>query len=81
MSPSYTFYNRSIVDPPIPTVLGVGWFVNLPNYEGPLASFSAGVLSGNATIDSLRAVLSRSFVLKSNAKYALWAYSGGGPGQ
>jgi hypothetical protein len=77
MSPSYTFYNGSIVDPPIHIALGLGWFVNLPDYEGPLASFSAGVQSGHATIDSLRAVLNPSFGLKSNAKYALWGYSGG----
>ncbi|RFU26148.1 hypothetical protein B7463_g10184, partial [Scytalidium lignicola] len=77
MSPSYTFYNGSIVDPPIPMALGLGWFVNLPDYEGPLASFTAGVQSGHATIDSLRAVLSPGFGLKSNAKYALWGYSGG----
>ena len=77
MSPSYTFYNRSIVDPPIPMALGLGWFVNLPDYEGPLASFSAGVQSGHATIDSLRAVLGLGFGLNSNTKYALFGYSGG----
>ena len=77
MSPSYTFYNQSIVDPPIPMALGLGWFVNLPDYEGPLASFSAGVQSGHATIDSLRAVLGRGFGLSSNTKYALFGYSGG----
>jgi hypothetical protein len=77
MSPSYTFYNASIVDPPIPRVLGLGWFVNIPDYEGPLASFTAGAQSGHATIDSLRAVLSPRFGLQNNAKYALWGYSGG----
>jgi hypothetical protein len=77
MSPSYTFYNGSLVDPPISTTLGLGWFVNVPDYEGPLASFTAGVQSGHATIDSIRAVLSPDFGLKSNAKYALWGYSGG----
>lgn len=77
MGPSYTFYNASIVDPPIPQVLGLGWFVNLPDYEGPLASFTAGVQSGHATLDSLRAVLTPRFGLKKNAKCALWGYSGG----
>jgi hypothetical protein len=77
MSPSYTFYNGSLVDPPIRTVLGLGWFVNLPDYEGPLASFTAGVQSGHATLDSLRAVLTPRFGLNRNAKYALWGYSGG----
>jgi hypothetical protein len=77
MSPSYTFYNASIVDPPIPRVLGLGWFVNIPDYEGPLASFTAGVQSGHATLDSVRAVLTSSFGLKKSAKCALWGYSGG----
>lgn len=77
MSPSYTFYNGSIVDPPIRTALGLGWFVNLPDYEGPLASFTAGVQSGHATLDSLRAVLAPRFGLSQNSKYALWGYSGG----
>lgn len=75
-SPSYTFYGAAS-DPSIPTALGYGWYVNVPDYEGPLASFTAGVQSGHATIDSVRAVLNSGFGLSSNARYALWGYSGG----
>ncbi|TAQ87220.1 hypothetical protein B7494_g4479 [Chlorociboria aeruginascens] len=77
MSPSYTFYDSSTIDPILPVVLGQGWFVNVPDYEGPLASFTAGVQSGHATIDSVRAARDPRFGLSRDAKYALWGYSGG----
>ena len=51
--------------------------MNVPDYEGPKASFTAGVQSGHATIDSVRAVLNSGFGLSVDAKYALWGYSGG----
>ena len=74
-SPSYALYSGGESD--IPAALGRGWFVNVPDYEGPLASFTAGVQSGHATLDSIRAVLSSGFGLSSNASYAMWGYSGG----
>ena len=75
-SPSYTFYGGA-ADASIPALLGQGWFINVPDYEGPLASFTAGVQSGHATLDSVRAVLNSGFGLTNDAKYALWGYSGG----
>jgi Secretory lipase len=57
-----------------------GWFVNTPDYEGPLASYCAGVQAGHATIDSIRAILqvSEDFGLNhSVARNAIWGYSGG----
>ncbi|KUJ07244.1 LIP-domain-containing protein, partial [Mollisia scopiformis] len=57
-----------------------GWFVNTPDYEGPLSSYCAGVQSGHATLDSIRAVLqvSQEFGLNaSTARAAIWGYSGG----
>ena len=75
-SPSYDTYFTS-VDPAIPIGLGRGWYVNLPDYEGPLASFTAGVQSGHATIDSIRAVLNSGFGLHNQTKYAMYGYSGG----
>lgn len=57
-----------------------GWFVSVPDYEGPLASYCEGVQSGAATLDSLTAVLqvAGDFGLRrSLAKVALWGYSGG----
>ncbi|RMZ86100.1 hypothetical protein DV737_g71, partial [Chaetothyriales sp. CBS 132003] len=63
----------------VPGSLAKGWFVNVPDFEGPLASFTAGVVSGHATIDSIRAVLNgaRRFHLPHDTKYAMWGYSGG----
>ncbi|KIH89847.1 lipase 1 precursor [Sporothrix brasiliensis 5110] len=76
-SPSYALYAGVDVD--ISESLGKGWFVSVPDYEGPLASFTAGVLSGHATIDSIRAVLrgAARFDLPGNTSYAMWGYSGG----
>ena len=62
----------------IPNALGRGWFVSVPDYEGPLAASAAGVESGHATIDSVRAVLSSNLgPAASNTRYAMWGYSGG----
>jgi hypothetical protein len=76
MSPSYLFYTTRL-DPSIPTCLGLGWYVNVADYEGPLASFASGVQSGHATIDSVRAALDARFGIPPHARYALWGYSGG----
>jgi hypothetical protein len=54
-SPSYALYSG--VNSDISGSLGKGWFVSVPDYEGPLASFTAGVMSGHATLDSIRAIL------------------------
>lgn len=80
-SPSYALYgsdgSSSLDD--ISTGLANGWFVNVPDYEGPLASFTAGVLSGHSTIDSIRAVFNAKHILglDKDARYAMWGYSGG----
>ena len=57
--------------------MGLGWFVNVPDFEGPLASNVAGIEEGHATLDSLRAVLSSELGLSPDAKTVLWGYSGG----
>lgn len=53
--------------------------MNVPDYEGPLASFTAGVLSGHSTIDSIRAAFNAKHILglEQDARYAMWGYSGG----
>ena len=64
----------------IADALGLGWFVSVPDYEGPLASYAAGLQSGHATLDGVRAVLQVAglFGLRMDvAKVALWGYSGG----
>lgn len=76
-SPSNAMYSGVPLD--VNASLAKGWFVNVPDYEGPLASFTAGVMSGHATLDSVRAVLSLSHMLHlpNNTRYAMWGYSGG----
>ncbi|OQV03660.1 hypothetical protein CLAIMM_08677 [Cladophialophora immunda] len=61
----------------INTALNHGWFVNVPDFEGPLASFGASVSEGHATLDSVRAALSSHKSLDSSSRYAMWGYSGG----
>ncbi|KAI1389069.1 lipase 1 [Hypoxylon trugodes] len=68
----------------IDIMLGRGWFVTTPDFEGPRAAFGATVQAGHSTLDGIRAVLSLTghsgISLPSNAdklKYAMWGYSGG----
>ncbi|KAK3940259.1 secretory lipase-domain-containing protein [Diplogelasinospora grovesii] len=64
----------------ISDALSLGWFVAVPDYEGPLASYAAGVQAGHATLDGVRAVLRVAglFGLRTHVtKVALWGYSGG----
>jgi hypothetical protein len=53
--------------------------VNVPDYEGPLASFTAGLMSGYATLDSVRAALNCGEILglSPKARYAMYGFSGG----
>jgi hypothetical protein len=81
-SPSWAYYagqnswnSDQFVD--IEWALGRGWFVNVPDFEGPLAAFIAGPQEGHATLDSIRAVKSLSLGLAPEARVALWGYSGG----
>jgi hypothetical protein len=76
-SPSYLFYSGMSGD--VVEALANGWTTVVPDFEGPLAAFTAGVLSGHATIDSVRAILSLGHLmgLDSDAPYAMWGYSGG----
>ncbi|KAK7946836.1 secretory lipase-domain-containing protein [Apiospora aurea] len=79
-SPSYALYAEGATGTDdIAASLGYGWYVSVPDYEGPLASFTAGVQSGHATIDAVRAVLSSGFGLADSpdVRYAMWGYSGG----
>lgn len=68
---------NSIFFSDIEWALGKGWYVNVPDFEGPLAAFIAGSQEGHATLDSIRAVKSLSVGLKQDARVALWGYSGG----
>ncbi|KAK4493993.1 hypothetical protein PRZ48_015179 [Zasmidium cellare] len=85
-SPSYALYGRDYtpVRPgsigfEIGTSLSRGWYVSVPDYEGPLASFALGVTEGHATLDSIRASLTmfEGWGLSKDPKVALWGYSNG----
>ncbi|KAK3936240.1 lipase 1 precursor [Diplogelasinospora grovesii] len=65
-------------------MLAKGWFVAVPDYEGPGAAYCAGVQAGHATLDGVRAVLDVGgrFGLgkgteEKGVRAALWGYSGG----
>lgn len=75
-SPSYALRSG---EASIKAALASGWVVNSPDYEGPHASFTAGHQSGQATLDSVRAVLNAAtkMGLSTGMKYAMWGYSGG----
>ncbi|CEI62091.1 hypothetical protein FVEN_g3124 [Fusarium venenatum] len=79
-SPSYTMYSASNdSSASYMAALGSGLFVSVPDYEGPLASFTAGIMSGHAILDSIRAVMSVGLGLNvtNSPRVALWGYSGG----
>lgn len=74
-SPSYAFYSGPF--PEVGLALGHGWYVNVPDFEGPLASNIANIEQAYATLDSIRAVLSSGLGIASGNRCALWGYSGG----
>lgn len=57
----------------------LGWTMVFADYEGPYHDFGAGVLSGRATLDAIRAALAfKPLGLGEQTNIALWGYSGGG---
>lgn len=82
-SPSYLYTSISIESsmksPAVEKALSSGWVVASPDYEGFDAAFTNGIQSGQAVLDSVRAVLqSRSVTgIPSNAQVALVGGSGG----
>lgn len=79
-SPSFAYYSEpktSFLLTDVEWALGQGYYVSVPDFEGPKAAFIAGVQEGHATLDSIRAVRSLSFGLKPDAKIALSGFSGG----
>lgn len=61
------------------TALAKGWYVVVPDYEGPDGAFTSGWQAAYATLDSLKAALNseRFSGLSPDAKAAIWGYSGG----
>ncbi|KAF2003722.1 hypothetical protein P154DRAFT_519942 [Amniculicola lignicola CBS 123094] len=82
-SPSYGIYHDIKPKLWISKYLQHGWFVNLPDFEGPLAAFGAGHMAGYATLDSVRATLKMSQIIgmprgaDQGVRYAMYGYSGG----
>lgn len=63
----------------IAVALARGWWVSVPDFEGPLASYGANIVAGHITLDSARAVLAAAaseFGVQS-ARVGLWGYSNG----
>lgn len=59
-------------------LLGQGWIINTPDYEGPAAAFGASVQAGHATLDAQRAVFNLARLTGAgDITVALWGYSGG----
>lgn len=69
----------NVTDPAIQRILDFGHIVNTPDYEGPQNAFTAGIQAGQATLDSVRAVLASQDItgIPSHAKIGIWGYSGG----
>lgn len=59
--------------------LARGWYVVAPDHEGFTGGFTVGRQSGQATLDSIRAVLQSEAItgVLPDAKVAMWGYSGG----
>ncbi len=55
-----------------------GWTMVFPDYEGPYHAYGAGKLSGQATLDAIRAALGfEPLGLNPQSPVAMWGYSGG----
>lgn len=62
----------------LPALQTLGWTLVVPDYEGPYHAFGAGRLSGQATLDAIRAALQFAPLgLAEDTRVGLWGYSGG----
>ncbi|KAG5419502.1 hypothetical protein I9W82_003269 [Candida metapsilosis] len=63
----------------ISALLDQGFYVVTPDYEGPKSTFTVGLQSGRATLNSIRATLKSGNLtgIDSNAETIMWGYSGG----
>ncbi|CAN6619272.1 hypothetical protein TRVA0_007S03026 [Trichomonascus vanleenenianus] len=75
-APSYTIRNKGGYRSSIDLALNNSIIINTPDYEGPNSAYTAGIISGHATLDSLRAALN-SDIIDKDATLAMWGYSGG----
>ncbi|KAI5966078.1 hypothetical protein CANMA_003324 [Candida margitis] len=63
----------------ISAFLTQGYYVVVPDHEGPKSTFTAGRQSGKATLNSIRATLNSENTtgIHSGAQVMMWGYSGG----
>ncbi|CAI5759725.1 unnamed protein product [Candida verbasci] len=63
----------------IAALLNQGYYVNIPDYEGPKSAFCAAYQSGYAALNSIRAALASGETtgISNMARSVLWGYSGG----
>lgn len=86
-SPSYSLLYRAHPDtittqteiPFIQYGLSKGWYVVVPDYQGPKSAFTAGHQSGKAVLNGIRAALNSEDItgIEKDALVALYGYSGG----
>ncbi|MFI5718127.1 lipase family protein [Nocardia sp. NPDC051750] len=78
-APSYGFATgTSQAGNQIAKMLGYGWAVAVPDFEGPESAFLAGALSGHAVLDGVRAVGQFAPAgLGADTPWAMDGYSGG----
>lgn len=77
-APVITTVNSQIEMVIVQAWLDEGWFVVLPDYEGPKAAYTAGRQAGHATLDSIKAVLNSGLSgIQKDARTLLFGYSGG----
>lgn len=59
--------------------LNEGWYVVIPDHQGPKSTFVVGESAGHIVLDSIRATLSSGNItgINEDAKVTLWGYSGG----
>lgn len=59
--------------------LNEGWYVVIPDHQGPKSTFVVGESAGHIVLDSIRATLRSGNItgIHEDAKITLWGYSGG----
>lgn len=59
--------------------LNEGWYVVIPDHQGPKSTFVVGESAGHIVLDSIRATLRSGNItgIHEDAKVTLWGYSGG----
>ncbi|KAF3987769.1 hypothetical protein FT663_03686 [Candidozyma haemuli var. vulneris] len=86
-APSYALLFKSHPDtittqteiPFIEYGLSKGWYVVVPDYQGPKAAFTAGIQAGKAVLNGIRSALNSGDVtgISKDAKVTIYGFSGG----